>query len=116
MAGDRNDLKRTARTFHAFADPTRLKIVEMLIAGERCVCELTDSLRVAQSRLSFHLRVLKDAGVVSDRRDGRWVYYTLVPEVLEQMTDYIKSVEPEPAAYPVRITRRSAVSSSAWQR
>ncbi len=67
------------RLFHALSDPTRMEIVERLRGGERCVCELVDVLDAAQSRLSFHLRVLKDAGLVHDRRDGRWVYYTLDP-------------------------------------
>ena len=55
---------------------------EALRGGERCVCELTDTLDAAQSRLSFHLKTLKDAGMVTDRREGRWVYYTLAPEAL----------------------------------
>ena len=57
-----------ARWFHALSDETRLQIVELLSHGERCVCELQDTLDAAQSRLSFHLRTLKDAGLVTDRR------------------------------------------------
>lgn len=72
-----------ASAFRALADPTRLLILERLRLGERCVCDLQDLLDAAQSRLSFHLKVLKDAGMVTDRRDGRWVYYTLVPGRLE---------------------------------
>jgi len=68
---------RAARLFHALSDETRLEIVRLLSHGERCVCELQDVLDAAQSRLSFHLKTLKDAGLVSDRREGRWVYYTL---------------------------------------
>ncbi|UCC25801.1 MAG: helix-turn-helix transcriptional regulator [Gemmatimonadales bacterium] len=71
--------------FQAVAEETRLSIVRLLSAGERCVCELQVDLDAAQSRLSFHLKKLKDAGVVEDRRDGRWVYYRLVPEALEEM-------------------------------
>ena len=71
------DLTRAARLFHALSDRTRLSILQRLRFGERCVCELTDALDAAQSRLSFHLRVLKEAGLVSDRREGRWMYYTL---------------------------------------
>ena len=69
-----------ARMFHALSDPTRVKILERLRGGERCVCELTDLLDAAQSRLSFHLKTLRDAGLVADRREGRWVYYRLAPE------------------------------------
>jgi ArsR family transcriptional regulator len=69
-----------ARMFHALSDPTRVEILERLRGGERCVCELTDLLDAAQSRLSFHLKTLRDAGLVTDRREGRWVYYRLAPE------------------------------------
>jgi ArsR family transcriptional regulator len=74
------DLERTARVFHALSDPTRLRVVDLLRGGERCVCELTDVLDTSQSRLSFHLKALKDTGVVLDRREGRWVYYRLNQE------------------------------------
>jgi len=75
----------SARWFHALSDETRLEIIDHLLGGERCVCDLTDALDVAQSRLSFHLRVLKDAELVTDRRDGRWVYYTLNRDTIESI-------------------------------
>lgn len=61
----------------------------MLRSGERCVCELMDALDAAQSRLSFHLRVLKDAELVTDRREGRWVYYTLNTEALQALEEFL---------------------------
>lgn len=70
-------LTRTAALFHALSDETRLEILELLRDGERCVCELQAELDAAQSRLSFHLRVLREAGLVNDRREGRWMYYAL---------------------------------------
>ena len=79
------DLERTARVFHALADPTRLRLVDLLRAGERCVCELTEALGTGQSRLSFHLRVLKEGGLVLDRKDGRWVHYRLNAERVEEV-------------------------------
>ena len=82
------------RLFHALSDPTRLRIVRKLKHGERCVCELTDALDAAQSRLSFHLKVLKDAGLVSDRREGRWIYYELRREALEELTQAVSDLEP----------------------
>jgi ArsR family transcriptional regulator, arsenate/arsenite/antimonite-responsive transcriptional repressor len=78
------DLDRTARVFHALSDPTRLQLVDLLRGGERCVCELTDALEAGQSRLSFHLKILKDAGLVLDRREGRWVYYRLHQDKIEE--------------------------------
>lgn len=88
--------------FQAVAEETRFAIVRLLSGGERCVCELQDELDAAQSRLSFHLRKLKDAGIVTDRRDGRWVYYSLVPETLEEMRAYLGEVKPEAGWLPVR--------------
>lgn len=75
--------------FQAVAEETRFDIVRRLSDGERCVCELQDDLDAAQSRLSFHLKKLKDAGVITDRRDGRWVYYSLVPEALDEMRAFL---------------------------
>jgi ArsR family transcriptional regulator, arsenate/arsenite/antimonite-responsive transcriptional repressor len=85
---------RAIELFHALSDETRLEIIELLRKGERCVCELTDTLDAAQSRLSFHLRVLKDAGIVSDRKDGRWVHYELVPAVFEEMETLVSGMKP----------------------
>jgi ArsR family transcriptional regulator, arsenate/arsenite/antimonite-responsive transcriptional repressor len=86
--------ERAIELFHALSDETRLEIIELLGKGERCVCELTDTLDAAQSRLSFHLRVLKDAGVVRDRKDGRWVYYELDPEVFEEIEALVSTMKP----------------------
>ena len=72
----------TVSVFHALSDETRLAVLEMLRGGERCVCDLQEAVGAAQSRLSFHLKVLKDAGLVRDRKEGRWSYYTLDPERL----------------------------------
>ena len=80
------DTERTAKLFHALSDETRLSVLQRLRFGERCVCEMTDALDAAQSRLSFHLKVLKDAGLVTDRREGRWMYYTLNPETLTEVS------------------------------
>jgi ArsR family transcriptional regulator len=88
----RFDRARASRLFHALSDNTRLQILERLRSGERCVCELTDALDAAQSRLSFHLKVLKDAGLVSDRREGRWTYYTMDSAALGEMSDLLGSL------------------------
>jgi ArsR family transcriptional regulator len=86
------DLARAAGLFHALSDETRLAVLEMLRGGERCVCELQDALGAAQSRLSFHLKVLKEAGLVTDRREGRWAYYALVPDTLGAAHDVIRAL------------------------
>jgi len=88
------DLSRAARSFHALSDETRLEIVGLLSHGERCVCELQNVLGAAQSRLSFHLKTLKDAGLVTDRREGRWVYYSLSREALDEVAKFASEVKP----------------------
>lgn len=85
---------RLAAVFHALSDPTRLGIVERLRSGERCVCDLMDDLDAAQSRLSFHLKVLRDSGLVQSRREGRWSYYWLNPELLEEVGAAVRSLKP----------------------
>ncbi len=87
-------IKNSARAeelFHAFADQTRLDIIRELKDGECCVCELTDTLQAGQSRLSFHLKVLKEAGLIQDRRDGRWMYYTVNADALDELGELIDS-------------------------
>ncbi len=87
------ELERTARWFHALSDGTRLQIIERLSEGEQCVCDLTNMLDTTQSRLSFHLKTLKDAGILTDRRDGRWVYYSLNAEVIEEVDQFVGSLK-----------------------
>jgi ArsR family transcriptional regulator len=84
---------RSAALFHALSDEKRLRILTLLTAGELCVCELTEALDLSQSLLSFHLKALKDAGLVADRRDGRWVYYALGTEALEEAKSALEELE-----------------------
>ncbi len=88
------DLDRAVALFHALSDASRLAALDMLRGGERCVCDLQDELDMAQSKLSFHLRVLKDAGLVEDRKEGRWSYYTIVPDALEEAHDLVVQLLP----------------------
>ena len=95
MATTALDIPSAARIFHALSDETRLEIVTRLAhEGERCVCDLQDALDAGQSRLSFHLKVLKDAGIVTDRKAGRWSYYALVPGAFEDTLDIVRSLKP----------------------
>jgi ArsR family transcriptional regulator len=73
----------------ALADPLRLRVIEALGGGERCVCDLTADLGLAQSKLSFHLKVLKEAGLLADRQEGRWIYYCLRAEALDDLRDWL---------------------------
>jgi ArsR family transcriptional regulator len=82
---DALDAEQASMLLKALADPHRQRIVLCLGMGERCVCDLTDELKLAQSKLSFHLRVLKEAGLLMDRQRGRWIYYRLQPEMIQAL-------------------------------
>jgi ArsR family transcriptional regulator, arsenate/arsenite/antimonite-responsive transcriptional repressor len=85
--------KRAVLLFHALSDETRLALLERLKGGEQCVCELTDVMKAAQSRLSFHLKVLKDAGLILDRREGRWMYYSVNQEGLDELVEAVMELK-----------------------
>jgi len=89
-----NANSRASELFHALSDETRLDILDILKNGGRCVCDLTSALEAAQSRLSFHLRVLKDAGIVSDRKDGRWVHYELNHDAFAEIEGIVGELKP----------------------
>jgi ArsR family transcriptional regulator len=78
------------RRLQALADEKRLAVVERLREGEHCVCDLQEVVGASQSLLSHHLRVLREAGLVSDRKEGRWVHYSLVPEALAEVEEFLE--------------------------
>ena len=106
MALATTDVEATLRLFRALGDETRLRLLEQLHGGEQCVCDLTDELEASQSRLSFHLKALKDAGLVTDRRDGRWVYYAINPDALAMLERVLAALKPS------RLSVRAARSCS----
>jgi ArsR family transcriptional regulator, arsenate/arsenite/antimonite-responsive transcriptional repressor len=63
--------------FRAFSDPTRLRILNLLLAGELCVCDIVNTLGIPQPTASRHLAYLKQSGLVASRRDGLWIHYKL---------------------------------------
>ena len=85
--------KKAVALFHALSDETRLALLDRLKSGEQCVCELMEAMNAAQSRLSFHLKVLKDAGLVEDRREGRWMYYSLNAQAIEELEDLVDALK-----------------------
>jgi len=70
-------MKDIIRVFKALSDPTRLRIVLLLAERDLCVCEMTYILNMSQSRVSHQLRLLRDADLVEDRRQGRWIVYRM---------------------------------------
>ncbi len=86
-----------AAGFHALSDPLRIQVLELLRQQELCVCELCDQLGVNQSKLSFHLKILKDIGLIRGRQEGRWIYYSLnLPQfvALEQYLEEYRHFSP----------------------
>ncbi|GBD95210.1 MAG TPA: metalloregulator ArsR/SmtB family transcription factor [Nitrospirae bacterium] len=63
--------------FKALSDETRLRILSLMKEGEICVCDIADTLNMTQPNISFHLGMLKEAGLIKDRKNGRWVHYSL---------------------------------------
>ena len=89
-----NELQRLAQTYKVLGDPTRLRIVMALQAGEICVCDLAAFLGVSESGVSHQLRRLKDMALIKARRDGQILYYSLddnhVAELLEIGLDHVR--------------------------
>lgn len=78
--------------FKALSDPLRLEVIELLRSQEMCVCDLCDRMAIAQSKLSFHLKTLREAGLISARQEGRWIYYSLNPAEFGELEDYLSTL------------------------
>lgn len=74
------DVRPLTRLFRALGDETRRRIVALLSHGELCVCHLESALDLNQSTASRHLGILKSAGIVDSRREGTWVYYSIIEQ------------------------------------
>jgi ArsR family transcriptional regulator len=88
--------------FKALSDPIRLQVLELLREREMCVCDLCDCIDVAQSKLSFHLKTLKSAGLVRSRQEGRWIYYSLNLPQLVELEQYLAEFRRFSAILPAR--------------
>lgn len=88
------EMAHVGQWFHAASDITRLHILELLSQRERSVSEIQEILDAPQSSVSFHLRVLRDSGLVQEHRDGRRKYYGLRGETLEHMIAFTRIVAP----------------------
>lgn len=79
---------RLAGVFKALADPVRLRLLSLITShsgGEACVCDLTGEFDVSQPTISHHLKVLREAGLLTSQRRGTWVYYRVQPEALAEL-------------------------------
>ena len=89
--------------FKALSEPLRVEVIELLKEQEMCVRDLCDRLGVAQSKLSFHLKTLKQAGLVRSRQEGRWIYYRLNLARLVELEDYLSEFRRYSPRLPARV-------------
>ena len=74
---ERERREKLLHTFKALSEESRLRILMLLKHGELCVCDIAENLDMTQPNISFHLSMLKEAGLIEDRKQGRWTYYSL---------------------------------------
>lgn len=80
-----SELRELASVSRALGDETRLRILNVLVErGETCVCELMETMDMTQSNVSFHLAVLKNAGLIADKKIGKWMFYSINLKALQQ--------------------------------
>lgn len=84
-----NDQEYLTTGFHALSDNIRLQVLDLLRGGELCVCEITQILNIPQSKLSFHLKTLRETNLVNSRQQGRWTYYSLNLSQLVILEQYL---------------------------
>jgi ArsR family transcriptional regulator, arsenate/arsenite/antimonite-responsive transcriptional repressor len=87
-----------ARVFKAMGDPVRLRLLSLIAShagGEACVCDLTDVFDLSGPTISHHLKVLREAGLITGQRRGTWVYYRVHPELLAQVSAVLVPAAPD---------------------
>jgi len=102
-------MRDTIKFLKAMADPTRLRILRLLLHRDLCVCELMFILKMEQSRISHQLRILRDAGLAEDIREGRWINYRIPPSArrsLRRMFEEVLKAGPEDLREAARDAQR----------
>ena len=87
--------KKTAIIFKAFCDENRIKILQLLLDGEKCACKLLEELNITQPTLSHHMKTLLDSGIVNGRKEGKWMHYSISKEGLEKAQKYLDYLKGE---------------------
>jgi ArsR family transcriptional regulator len=93
------NLRAMAELFKSLADETRLTILTLLLDGEMCVCEIMGALPISQPAVSHHLKILRQAGLVIDKRRGKWIYYRIDPDEMAVLMDLFSSTFIYPARH-----------------
>lgn len=85
-----------ARMFKALGDPVRLRLLSLVAShagGEACVCDISPAFDLSQPTISHHLKVLREAGLLDCERRGTWVYYSVIPAALQQLSAVLNAAE-----------------------
>ncbi|MBP1563170.1 MAG: helix-turn-helix transcriptional regulator [Oscillospiraceae bacterium] len=82
--------KEIATIFKAFCDENRIRILLLLLDGEKCACRLLEEMNITQPTLSHHMKILCDSGIVVGRKDGKWIHYSLSDEGIEKAQKFIE--------------------------
>jgi ArsR family transcriptional regulator len=86
-----------AKIFRAFCDENRLMILELLHDGEKCACVLLKKLKIGQSTLSHHMKILCDSGIVKGRKEGKWTFYSINQEGISNAINILDELKGIPA-------------------
>ncbi len=89
--------------FQAFSDSYRVQVIELLRDQELCACDIAKRLGITQSKLSFHLKTLKEAGLIEGRQEGRWIYYRLNLQQFIVLEQYLAEFRRFSPIMPARI-------------
>lgn len=84
--------KKNSRIFKALCDETRLQILDLLRNGSNCACELLENVKIGQSSLSYHMKILVDSGIVESRQDGKWTYYNISKNGSREAINILKEI------------------------
>lgn len=85
-----SDAKKTATIFKAFCDENRIRILGLLIDGEKCACRLLEAMNITQPTLSHHMKILVDSKIVNGRKEGKWMHYSISEKGLEEAQKYLE--------------------------
>ena len=78
--------------FKALSDENRIRILKILHSGEKCACKLREELNISQPTLSHHMKILCDAGIVNDRKEGKWTHYSMCCEGVQKVRAFMKDL------------------------
>ena len=88
------DERKIADIFKSLSDENRIRILKLLCSGEKCACKLLEELNISQPTLSHHMKILRDAGIVTGRREGKWTHYSICCEGVREVRSLMRELLP----------------------